>query len=415
MMRSHVVREEIRHFKTLGLLGDIYRQAVQMRKDGQKLMPLNLGDPAQFDFPVLPSFKQGIQRALEKPTNYAYGSPQGYAPLVETIAQIERVDPRYVFIGNGISDMMDKLFNATAVTGTNVLLPAPVFTAYLDLDIRNKVESRLYPCDPRTWQPVVPGIASRLDDNTSMLFVNSPNNPTGAVYTEEVLRGIIDLAHETNVQRKRKGVAPLVVIFDEVYKELWFEREPPDVKPMLQGKELTWVILNGASKAFNVTGLRMGYAAFGGLEADALREAMYNQCIVPLCVNHVFQEGWHAALTDPGKEAYFALNRAKLKARRDLMLRAFAKMPGVEVVKPEGAFYMIVKMDTEFDSDLELGMALLKEEKLCTSQVSSFFDEQSKPKGTMLRFVILPPEELLTEAMGRLENFLRRHARVAKG
>jgi alanine-synthesizing transaminase len=410
MIRTSAAREDIRQFKNLGLLGDIYRQAVKMRKAGEKLMPLNLGDPAQFDFAPLPSVREAIVRAVEKPLSYAYGSPQGLPALVEKIAELEGVDPSYVFMGNGISDVMDKLFNALAVPGTNVLMPAPVFPAYMDLNIRNRVQSRLYPCDPATWQPIPSAMEAKIDDDTSILLLNSPNNPTGAVYRRPVMVEILDMVERVNAGRATRGVAPLVVIFDEVYKELYFDERPVDVKTLVKDRQLTWVVFNGVSKAFNMPGLRIGYAAFGGLQKDALREVMYNQCIVPLCVNSVFQEGYLAALNDPKREEYFRDNCRRMKARRDLMLRAFAKMPGVSVVKPEGAFYMIVKMETEFATDLELGLALLNEEKLCTTQVSAFFDKETMPSGTSLRFVILPPEGQLEDAMARVARFLERHA-----
>ncbi len=409
MSRTSIAREDVKHFKTLGLLGEIFLLSMKMKKAGERILPLNLGDPPQFDFPPLPSLKQGIIRALEKPPSFGYGNPQGYPPLIEKIAEMEGVDPFYVFAGNGVSDMMDKLLNATAIKGTNILFPAPVFPPYLDLNTKNRIESRLYKCDLKTWQPIVSSMKSRINDATSMILVNSPNNPTGAVYHEEILRAIIDLADKISKARKTKNLPPLCLIFDEIYKELYFEDRPLDVKKLLKDRDISWVIFNGASKSMNVTGLRVGYAVLGGAERDAMRNVLYNECILPLCMNSVFQEGYLAALEDPLRDGYFEANRLKLKQRRDLMLNAFAKIPGISVVKPEGAFYMIVKMDTEFQTDRELGLALLSEEKICTSQMSAFFDAETQPKGTYLRLVILPPESILEDAMSRFARFMEKH------
>jgi len=409
MTWSSLARDDVRTFKTLGLLGDIFKLSMKMKNEGIVFLPLHLGDPARFDFPPLPSFKEGIIRALESPLSYSYGNPQGYPPLLEVIAEIEGTNPKYVFTGNGVSDMMDKLFNAMAVRGANFLLPAPVFAPYLDVNTKNNIESRLYQCDPQTWQPVLPSLESKIDDATSLILINSPNNPTGAVYHDEKVMAIIELAHEIGLKRRRKSIPPICLLFDEIYSEHYFEKKPADVRPLLKNKEITWVKFNGASKAFNVTGLRVGYAILGGVERDALREALYNECILPLCMNSIFQEGYLAALCDPVKEEYFRKNRERLRRRRDLMLDAFSRIPGICVVKPEGAFYMIIKMDAEFPTDLELGLALLTEEKICASQMSAFFDEETHPGGTMLRLVILPPEDVLEDAMTRFARFMERH------
>jgi len=411
MRRTSIAREDVKLFKTLGLLGEIFQLSMKMKKAGEKILPLHLGDPPQFDFPPLPSLKQGIIRALEKPQSFGYGNPQGYPPLIEKIAELEGVDPFYVFAGNGVSDMMDKLLNATAVKSTNILFPAPVFPPYLDLNTKNRIESRLYKCDLNTWQPIVSSMKSKIDDATSMILINSPNNPTGAVYHEEILRAMIDLAEKVTRARQKKNLPPMCLIFDEIYKELYFEGSPPDVKKLLKDRNISWVIFNGGSKSMNITGLRVGYAVLGGAERDAMRNVLYNECILPLCMNSVFQEGYLAALQDPERDAYFEANRQKLKKRRDLMLSAFAKIPGITVVKPEGAFYMIIKMDTEFKTDLELGLALLSEEKICTSQMSAFFDKETQPKGAYLRLVILPPEHILEDALSRFSRFMERHGK----
>jgi len=409
MRRTSIAREDVKQFKTLGLLGEIFQLSMKMKKAGEKILPLHLGDPPQFDFPPLPSLKQGIIKALEKSQSFGYGNPQGYPALIEKIAEMEGVDPFYVFAGNGVSDMMDKLLNATAVKGTNILFPAPVFPPYLDLNTKNRIESRLYKCDLSTWQPIVSSMKSKIDDSTSMILINSPNNPTGAVYHEKILLEIIESASSLARMRRRNNLPPLCLIFDEIYKELYFEDSPPDVKKLLKDRDISWIIFNGGSKSMNITGLRVGYAVLGGAERDALRNVLYNECILPLCMNSIFQEGYLAALQDPGRDVYFEANRQKLKQRRDLMLSAFAKIPGIKVVKPEGAFYMIIKMDTEFKTDRELGLALLSEEKICTSQMSAFFDAETQPKGTYLRLVILPQESVLEDAMSRFARFMERH------
>lgn len=409
MVTKSIARNEIRNCKTLGLLGEIFLLSMKMKKEGTPFLPLQLGDPAHFDFPPIPSFKEGILKALDNPLSFAYGNPQGYPPLLEKIAELEGVDPSYVFIGNGVSDIMDKIMNVTAVKGTNILFPAPVFPPYLDLNKKNSIESRLYHCDLHTWQPDIASIESKIDDSTSMILVNSPNNPTGAVYSEETMVAIIDLAEQINQKRRLLTIPPLCLIFDAIYSEHYFDDKPVDVKKLLHNKELTWILLNGASKSFNVPGLRLGYAILGGVERDALREVLYNECILPLCMNSIFQEGYLAALLDPTVENYFRENRAKLKKRRDLMLNGLGQIPGISVVKPEGAFYMVLEMATEFTNDRELGIALLTEEKICTSQMSAFFDKETLPDSTSLRLAILPTEEVLEDALFRLSRFMQKH------
>jgi len=412
MIYSSLVRNEIRECKTLGLLGKIFLLSMKLKKDGIPFLPLQLGDPAQFDFPPIPSFKEGIIKALEKPLSFAYGNPQGYPALIEKIAEREGVNPFYVFTGNGVSDLMDKVMNVTATKGTNILFPAPVFPPYLDLNKKNNIESRLYRCDPHTWQPDLSSIESKIDDATSLILINSPNNPTGAVYSESTMRAIIDLAEQISQKRRLRNIPPLCLVFDAIYSEHYFADKPVDVKKILHNRELTWIIFNGASKSLNVPGLRVGYAILGGVERDALREVLYNECILPLCMNSIFQEGYLAALCDPGIDDYCKANRKKLKKRRDLMLKGFERIPGIHVIKPEGAFYMIIQMETEFSNDRDLGIALLSEEKICTSQMSAFFDKETCPDSTSLRLAILPTEDVLEDALTRFSGFMKRHGNV---
>jgi aspartate/methionine/tyrosine aminotransferase len=382
-----------------------------MKAAGLPFLPLQLGDPAQFDFPPIPSFKEGIIKALEKPTSYAYGNPQGYPPLLEKIGELEGVDPAYVFMGNGVSDMMDKILNVTAVRGTNILFPAPVFPPYLDLNRKNAVESRLYRCDPHTWQPLLESMTAGIDDQTSIILINSPNNPTGAVYDRETMEAVINLADQVNQQRRQQGIAPLCLVFDEIYSEHFFEQRPADVKPLLKDKDITWIIFNGASKSMNVPGLRVGYALLGGTERDHLKEDLYNECILPLCMNSIFQEGYLAALTDPERDKYFACNRDKLRGRRDVLLQGLTGISGIDIVQPNGAFYMIVGMDTEYTNDLDLGLALLAEAGICSSQMWGFFDAATLPEQPALRLTILPPEDVLEDAIHRFARFLDKHGR----
>ncbi len=409
MSRISVARDDIKHFKTLGLLGDIFHVSMEMKHKGIPFLPLHLGDPPQFDFKPIPSFIEGIKKALEKPISYAYGNPRGYLPLIEKIAEIEHADPHYIFLGNGLSDLMDKLFNALAITGTNVLLPAPVFAPYIDINIKNKIETRLYKCDVDTWQPEVDSILENIDDHTSIILINSPNNPTGAVYHESIITEIIDVAEGINRSRMKRDIAPLTLLFDEIYKELYYDEKPADIENLIKDKHITYVIFNGASKAFNATGLRVGYAIVGGLQRDEIRQVLYNEVMLPLCMNSVFQEGYLAALSDPDKDKYFKENVAKLRKRRDLMYNKLSAIPGIKVVKPQGAFYMIVKMETEFNNDLDLGLELLREERICTSQMSAFFDAETQPEGTFLRLVFLPPTDIIEDAMERIKNFMDRH------
>jgi alanine-synthesizing transaminase len=409
MTQAGIARDEILTCKTQGLLGSIFRRARQMKAEGIAFLPLQLGDPAQFDFPPLSSFKEGVVRALEKPSSYAYGDPQGYPPLREKIAEIEGVSAADVFLGNGVSDMMDKILNVTAVRGTNILFPAPVFPPYLDLNRKNSIESRLYRCDPKTWQPDIASIEAGIDDATSMVLINSPNNPTGAVYHQEALTAVIDLAERVNRERSIRGQVPLCLVFDSIYSEHYYGERPTDVKKILRDRDITWVIFNGASKSLNVPGLRVGYAVLGGSDRESLHDGLYNECILPLCMNSVFQEGYLAALEDPGLEDYFQTNRDRLRRRRDVLLHGFSKIPAIHAVRPEGAFYIIVEMQTRFSDDLELGLALLQEQKICTSRMSAFFDHETLPDQTSLRLTFLPPEDVLEDAVDRFARFMERH------
>ena len=375
---------------------DIVLLADEVARQGKEMLYLNIGDPNKFDFQTAPHIVEAVSRAMRD--NY-----NGYAPssgieegrqAIINCARSKGIDRiRDVFVTTGASEAIDICLTALVNPGENVLIPSPGYPLYSAIINKLSGEPRPYYLnEDDNWQPDIEDIASRIDEKTRAIVIINPNNPTGAVYREEVLRGIIDLALEHN----------LVIFSDEIYDSLILDEIPHVSTASLNG-DVPVITFNGLSKNYLAPGFRIGWGIVSGPE-DELRdyvEAINKLLRARLCANHPIQ--WAIKVALEGEQDQLIEVRQKLRRRRDITVEMLNAIDGITCVKPEGAFYAFPRLHIE-GSDDEFVRELIRETGVVVVPGSGFGE---RPGTKHFRVVYLAPEEVLEKAYGRIDNFIR--------
>ena len=375
---------------------DIVLLADEAARQGREMLYLNIGDPNKFDFQTAPHIVEAVSRAMRD--NY-----NGYAPssgieegrqAIINCARSKGIDRiRDVFVTTGASEAIDICLTALVNPGENVLIPSPGYPLYSAIINKLSGEPRPYYLnEDDNWQPDIEDIASRIDEKTRAIVIINPNNPTGAVYREEVLRGIIALALEHN----------LVIFSDEIYDSLILDDISHISTASLNG-DLPVITFNGLSKNYLAPGFRIGWGIVSGPE-DELRdyvEAINKLLRARLCANHPIQ--WAIKVALEGDQDQLIEVRQKLRRRRDITVEMLNAIDGITCVRPEGAFYAFPRLHIE-GSDDEFVRGLIRETGVVVVPGSGFGE---RPGTKHFRVVYLAPEEVLEKAYGRIDNFIR--------
>lgn len=371
--------------------------ANRLAREGRRILYLNIGDPNVFDFDLTDEAKAAAHRAIDSRHN-GYAPSEGLPEALEAIVADAR-DRQHIgaivgaYIGNGASECIDLALTALVNPGDNVLLPCPTYPLYESILNRLGAEIRFYRMEQADgWQPDLAQIASLIDDRTRAITVINPNNPTGAIYGERQLRGIIEIA-------KARG---LLILNDEIYERLTLDgcRHVP----MAQlDDEACFVTFNGLSKAYLGPGIRIGWGIASGPES-ALRPYFETICKLMrarLCANHPFQYAIKPCLT--GGQKHLPPMLEKLARRRDCCLRRIAQIDGLSCARPEGSFYMFVRVGGVKD-DIAWCRELLLRKGVVVVPGSGF--GYRAPDAGYFRIVFLPEENILNEAFDKIAEFM---------
>lgn len=373
---------------------DVVVLADQVARTGKEMLYLNIGDPNKFDFQTPTHIVEATYRAMRE--NY-----NGYSPSsgVEEARQAIRDEAGRkgitnildIFVTTGASEAIDICLTALVNDGENVLIPSPGYPIYSAILHKLNAEPRFYYLDEENgWQPDLADIAARIDDKTRAIVIINPNNPTGALYPEEILRGIIELAREHN----------LVIFSDEIYDKLVLDGKEHIATASLD-PDAAVLTLGGLSKNYLVPGFRIGWGIISGREEE-LREYIEaaNKLIrARLCANHPGQWAIRPALE--GDQSHLVETREKLTHRRDLTVEMLNQVPRITCVKPEGAFYAFPRLHIE-ESDDQFVRELIKETGVVVVPGSGF---GQLPGTSHFRVVFLPPEEVLLKAYNKIADF----------
>ncbi len=377
---------------------DIVVEAEKRKARGGDLIYLNIGDPVLFDFRTPPHLIEATYKAmLDHHTGYS--ASEGVDVAVKAIREDARkkgVEPFEILITTGASEAIDFALSSLVNHGENVLVPSPGYPLYNALLSRLIGEARPYRlAEEKNWEPDLDHMASQIDEHTRAIVVINPNNPTGAVYTEETLRGIIALARKHN----------LVVLCDEIYEKLILNGQP-HISLAALDKELPVVTFNGLSKCYLAPGFRIGWAVVSGAPelVEDYTEAMRKLARARLCASHPKQFAIPVALN--GNQVHVEETIEKLRRRRDLTVERLNAIPGISCQIPNGAFYAFPKLEIECN-DKDWVKALIRETGVVVVHGSGF---GTLPETPHFRIVFLPPEDVLNEAYDRLERFMKKYA-----
>ena len=382
---------------------DIVLVAEEARKRGKELLFLNIGDPIQYDFRTpFPLVEATYQAMCENLTGYS--ASEGVDEAIEAIRKEARekgIEPADIFITTGASEAIDFTLTALVNEGENVLVPYPGYPLYTAILAKLGAEPNPYYLDEENaWQPDLADIEAKVNEKTRAIVIINPNNPTGAVYSEETLRGIIEIARRHQ----------LVILSDEIYDKLVFDGQK-HISIAALDPEVPMVTFNGLSKCYLAPGFRIGWGIVSG-PWEVVRdfvEAIHKLARARLSTSHPKQYAIPVALN--GNQSHLEEVIAKLKRRRDLTVEMLNDIPGISCVKPEGAFYAFPRIDIPGVSDREFVKELIAETGVVVVHGSGF---GQKPGTAHFRVVFLPPEEVLERAYERIKDFMKGYL-VRKG
>ena len=389
--------------------GPIMDAAKKMEDEGQKIIKLNLGNLAVFGFDAPEEIQQDMIRNL--PNSAGYSDSKGIfaarkAVMHETQKQgIAGVTLDDIYLGNGASELITMATNALLDDGDELLLPMPdypLWTAATSLSGGTPVH---YLCDEsKGWMPNLADIRAKITPRTKGIVVINPNNPTGVMYTNELLHGIIDLAREHG----------LVILADEVYDKVLYDGIKHTALASMSTDVLT-LTFNSLSKSYRSCGYRAGWLVVSGDKKNAADyiEGLNMLSNMKLCSNVPGQWAIQTALGGYQSINDLVCEGGRLRRQRDLAYELITAIPGVTCVKPSAALYMFPKLDPQIypiEDDQNFFMELLQETRVMLVQGTGFnWDTPDH-----FRIVFLPHEDDLREAIGRVAKFLeiyrRRHA-----
>jgi alanine-synthesizing transaminase len=372
-----------------------------MEEDGQKIIKLNIGNLAVFGFDAPEEIQQDMIRNL--PNSAGYSDSKGIfaarkAVMHETQKQgILGVTLDDIYLGNGASELIVMATNGLLDNGDEVLLPSPdypLWTAAASLSGGTPVH---YHCEEANgWMPDLADIRAKITPRTKGIVVINPNNPTGALYSDELLKGIVAIAREHG----------LVIFADEVYDKVLYDGVKHTPLASLSQDVLT-LTFNSLSKSYRSCGYRAGWMVISGDKKNARDyiEGLNMLSNMRLCANVPGQWAIQTALGGHQSINELVGEGGRLRKQRDLAYALITAIPGVSCVKPQAALYMFPKLDPQIypvKDDQDFFLQLLEETKVMLVQGTGF----NWPNTDHFRIVFLPHEDDLREAIARVARFL---------
>ena len=392
--------------------GPIVDAAKQMEDEGQKIIKLNIGNLAPFGFEPPEEIVQDMIRNL--PDSAGYSDSKGIFSARKAVMHytqqqgIQGVTIDDIYLGNGASDLIGMATNALLSDGDEMLVPAPDYPLWTAVASLSGGQPVHYLCDEANgWMPSLADIRAKITPRTKAIVVINPNNPTGALYSDELLLGIIEIAREHN----------LVIMADEVYDKVLYDGARHTALGSLSTDVLT-LTFNSLSKAYRSCGYRAGWMVISGDKAAARDyiEGINMLANIKLGSNVPGQYAIQTALGGYQSINDLVKEGGRLRRQRDLAYELITAIPGVSCVKPKAALYMFPRLDPKLypiEDDRQFFMEVLRATRVMLVQGSGF----NFPDNQHFRIVFLPHEDDLREAINRLARFLdqyrARHAKSA--
>jgi alanine-synthesizing transaminase len=391
--KLHNVRYDLR--------GPILTEAQRLEAEGHKIMKLNIGNPAPFGFEAPESVLVDMIHHL--PHAQGYSDSRGIFEARTAVAQfyqsegLTEVTVDDVFLGNGVSELITMVLQALVDPGDEILIPAPDYPLWTGAATLAGGTAVHYRCDEADgWNPSLEDIEAKVTERTRAIVLINPNNPTGAVYPESVVKGIADFATEHD----------LVVLADEIYEKILYDGAQHH-HAAKYAHDVLCLTFSGLSKAYRVAGFRSGWVVATGAKdraADFL-EGLTLLSNMRMCANVPAQHAIQTALGGYQSIDDLLLPGGRLVEQRNAAWDLITAIPGVTCVKPQGALYLFPRLDPlmyPIEDDQAFVIDLLRATHILVSHGRGF----NWPQSDHIRIVTLPSVADLTTAIGRIEGFL---------
>ncbi|GAB2025855.1 pyridoxal phosphate-dependent aminotransferase [Lactovum odontotermitis] len=404
-MKNFQKSQKLEHV-SYDIRGPVLDEANRMRANGEKILRLNTGNPAEFGF-LAPD--EVIHDLIANVVNSeGYSDSKGIFSARKAIMQycqlkkIPNVGMDDIYLGNGVSEMIVMAMQGLLDTGDEVLVPSPdypLWTAAVSLAGGKAVH---YICDESAdWFPDIEDIKSKITRNTKAIVIINPNNPTGALYSNDLLLEIIDIAREND----------LIIYSDEIYDRLVMDGLTHTPTAAL-APDLFVVTMNGLSKSHRIAGFRVGWMILSGNKSHVKDyiEGLNMLASMRLCSNVLAQQVVQTSLGGVQSVDKLLLPGGRIYEQREVICQAIDAIPGLSAVRPKAAFYIFPKIDREMykiDNDEQFVLDFLKQEKVLLVAGHGF----NYPEPDHFRIVYLPQVSELKELQGKFEHFFSKYRR----
>lgn len=381
--------------------GPVMERSRQMEEEGHRIIKLNIGNPGPFGFKAPEEIIQDVIYNL--PEASGYSESKGLFAARKAIMhytqekRIPNVTIEDIFVGNGVSELIVMAMQGLLNNGDEVLVPAPDYPLWTAAVSLSGGLPRHYLCDEGAgWLPDPDDIRAKITPNTRAIVIINPNNPTGAVYPEDLLLELVEIARQHQ----------LIIYADEIYDKILYDGAE-HVSIASLADDVFFVTFNGLSKNYRAAGYRAGWMVVSGdkRHAQDYIEGLTMLASMRLCSNVPAQYAIQTALGGYQSIKDLVAPGGRLYRQREFVWNALNSMPGVSCFKPEGALYMFPRLDPELypiRDDKQFVLELLEEEKLLMVQGSGF----NWPATDHLRLVFLAGMDEMSEAMTRFDRFL---------
>lgn len=386
--------------------GPILDEANRMIANGEKILRLNTGNPASFGFQAPDEVIRDL--IAHARNSEGYSDSKGIFSARKAIMQycqlkgFPHVDIDDIYLGNGVSELISISLQALLDDGDEVLVPMPdypLWTACVSLAGGNAVH---YLCDEQAnWYPDIDDIKSKITSNTKAIVIINPNNPTGALYPDDLLKEIVEIARQND----------LIIFADEIYDRLVMDGKKHTAIASL-APDVFCVSMNGLSKSHRICGFRVGWMVLSGPKQNVKGyiEGLNMLANMRLCANVLGQNVVQTSLGGYQSVDELLIPGGRIYEQRNFIYKAVNEVPGLSAVKPEAGLYIFPKIDRDMyqiDDDEQFCLELLKQEKVMLVPGKGFNWNESDH----FRIVYLPRVEELAEVQEKLTRVLSQYKR----
>ncbi|MBY4677973.1 pyridoxal phosphate-dependent aminotransferase [Marinobacterium arenosum] len=385
--------------------GPVLQEAKRLEEEGHRIVKLNIGNPAPWGLFAPDEIVQDVIHNL--PSSQGYCDSKGLFSARKAVMQecqrkrIANVGIEDIYIGNGVSELIVMAMQGLLNDTDEMLIPAPdypLWTAAVSLSGGNPIHYRCV--EEENWIPDLDDIRSKITERTRGIVVINPNNPTGAVYPQHILEGLLEIAREHK----------LIVFADEIYDKILYDGVEHTSLASL-ADDVLCVTFNGLSKTYRVCGFRAGWMILSGPKHKARDyiEGLDMLASMRLCANVPVQHAIQTALGGYQSIEELIVPQGRLYEQRERAWQMLNEIPGVSCTKPDGALYLFPKLDPEvypIKNDEKMVLDLLQQQKVLVVQGSGF----NLPDTQHFRIVFLPREDELSDAIERIGAFLKNYS-----